>query len=57
MKNRQVLDDSIDPEEETLDKDNPAVAEDGTAFCINKTNKKAKSVKLFLNEDHVVRKI
>ena len=54
MRNHQVYDDSID-REETLDEDNPAVEEDGIAFCINKTSKEAKSIKSFWNEDHVVR--
>ena len=57
MRNHQVFDDSIDLAEETLDEDNPAVEEDGIAFCINKTSKEAKSVKSYWNEDHVVRVI
>ena len=55
MRNHQVFDDSIDPEQETLNEDNPADEEDGIAFCINKTSKEAKSVKSYWNEDHVVR--
>ena len=57
MRNHQVFDDSIDLAEKTLDEDNPAVEEDGIAFCINKTSKEAKSVKSYWNEDHVVRVI
>ena len=53
MRNHQVYDRRI--AEEPLDEDNPAVAEDGISFCTSKTNKQAKSVKSFWNDDHVVR--
>ena len=51
--NHQVFDET-DSEEETLEADHPAVAEDGITFAWKKANPKAKLIKSFWNLDHTV---
>ena len=46
--------DETDSEEETLEADHPAVAEDGITFAWKKANPKAKLIKSFWNLDHTV---
>ena len=53
MKNHKVYEEDVQ-EDDMLDEDYPAIAEDGISLCVNKTNPEAKSVKSFWNQDHLV---